>query len=145
MHRQRDLHLGLQVGGLIADEVGLEGDLVVVLGVHEMKAVAVLVQKLMLAVLDIGAFDLLGGLVALGDLYPVADPAHVHLGGRGSFAGMEAFGVEDDVEFVVDFDDIAFAKRAGDDFHGWSSSLRVGAEAGSEGKAPRSTALSARN
>jgi hypothetical protein len=31
---------------------------------------------------------------------------------------METFGIQDDVEFtVVEFEDIAFAKRAGDDFH----------------------------
>jgi hypothetical protein len=36
---------------------------------------------------------------------------------------MEAFGVENDVELIVEFDDIAFAQRAGDDFHGWSSSV----------------------
>ena len=81
----------------------------------------------MLAVLHVGALDLLGGLVALRRLHAVADPAHVDLGGRRALAGMEAFGVEHDVELAVEFDDIAFAERAGDDFHGESSSMVGGA------------------
>jgi hypothetical protein len=32
---------------------------------------------------------------------------------------MEAFGVEDDVELAVDFDDIALPERASDDSHGF--------------------------
>jgi hypothetical protein len=31
---------------------------------------------------------------------------------------VEAFGAEDDIELAVEFDDIAFAERAGDDSHG---------------------------
>jgi hypothetical protein len=31
---------------------------------------------------------------------------------------VEAFGVENDVELAVEIDDIAFAKRTGDDFQG---------------------------
>ena len=77
----------------------------------------------MLAILHVSAFDLFGRLVALGHLYAVADPAHVDLGRRGALAGMEAFGVENDVELVVEFDDIALAKRAGDDFHGGFPSI----------------------
>ena len=37
-------HAFLKVGGLVADDIGLQGDLVVGLVVHEMKAVAVLVK-----------------------------------------------------------------------------------------------------
>ena len=67
-----------------------------------MEAVAVLIEELVLAVLHMGALDLLGGLVALRGLYPVADPAHVDLGGRRALAGMEAFSVENDIELAVD-------------------------------------------
>src|SRR5262249_47266022 len=88
-----------------------------------MKAVAVLIEILMLPIFHIGAFDLLGRLEPLRDLYAVADAAHVDLGGRGPFARMEAFRVEDDVELAVEFDDIALAERAGDDFHGDISSV----------------------
>ena len=56
---------------------------------------------------------------------------------------MEAFGVEDDVELAVDFDDIALAERAGDDFHGWSSSVAAGRRAALR-PGPRFT-LSGRN
>jgi hypothetical protein len=31
---------------------------------------------------------------------------------------MEALGVEHDIELAVDFQDVALAERAGDDFHG---------------------------
>ena len=88
-----------------------------------MEAVAVLVEELEVAVLDIGAFDLLGGLVALRHLYAVADPAHVHLGGGGALARMKAFGIEDDIELAVDLDDIALAERTGDNLHGRCSSF----------------------
>ena len=94
-------------------------DLIVGLHVHEMEAVAVLVHVLVLAVLDEGALDLFGGLVALRQLDPVGNTAHVHLGRRGALAGMDILGSDDDSELAVDFDDIAFAERAGDDFHGF--------------------------
>src|SRR5262245_17500212 len=71
----------------------------------------------MLAILHIGPLDLLGGLVTLGDLNAVAEAAHVDLGRRGSLAGMEALGVQNDVELAVDLDDIALTERAGDDSH----------------------------
>ena len=71
----------------------------------------------MLAVLDEGALDLLGGPVALGDLHPVGDPAHVELGHRRALAGMDVLGRQDDVELAVDVDDVALAERAGDDLH----------------------------
>src|SRR5256885_13761578 len=82
-----------------------------------MEAVRILEDVLVLAILDKGALDLLGGLVALRDLYAIADPAHVDLGGRGALARMEAFGGQNHVELAVHFHDIALAERAGDDFH----------------------------
>jgi hypothetical protein len=87
------------------------------------EALAVLIEELVLAILHEGPLDLVGGLVALGGFDAVADPAHVHLGGRGALAGVEALGIEDDVELAVDFDDIALAERTGDDLHGCSSSI----------------------
>src|SRR6185503_9514433 len=93
-----------------------------------MEAVAILVEELMLALLHGGTLDLLGGRVALLRLYAVADPAHVNLGGRRTFARMEALGVEHDVELVIEFDDIALAERRGDDFHDGSSIVCGGAE-----------------
>ena len=67
-------------------------DLVVVLRVHEVVALAVLVEEAVLPVLDEGALDLLGGAVALGDLHAVGDAAHVDLGHRRALAGMNVFG-----------------------------------------------------
>ena len=115
----RHFHLRLQIGGLVADDVGRQRDLVVAFHVHEMEAVAVLVEVLVLAVLDEGALDLFGGLVAQRDLHAVGDPAHVDLGHRRALAGMDVLGRHDDAELAVDFDDIAFSERAGDDFHGF--------------------------
>ena len=68
-------------------------------------------------VLDVGALDLVGRLVALGRFHAIRQAAHVDLRGRRAFAGVEAFRVENDVELAVEIDDIAFAKRTGDDFH----------------------------
>ena len=82
-----------------------------------MEAFAVVVEELMLAVLDMGALDLLGGLVALRGLHAVADAAHVDLGGRRALAGMEALGGQDDVELAVDIKNIALADGAGDNLH----------------------------
>ena len=95
---------------MVADDVGLQGDLVVGLVVHEMEAVAVLVEVGIFHVLDMGALDLVGGLVAHLGLHAVGNPAHIDLGGGGALAGMKIFRVEDDIELAVEIDDIAFAE-----------------------------------
>ena len=86
--------LVLQIGRLVADEVVLQRHLVVALRVHEMVALAVVVDELVLAVLDEGALDLVGGAKPLRHLHPVADAAHVHLGHRRAFAGVDVLGGE---------------------------------------------------
>ena len=98
-----------------------------------MEAFAVVVEELIVPILDMGALDLLGGLVALRGLHAVADPAHVDLGGRCAFAGMEAFRSEHDVELAVDLKDIALADGAGDNFHG---SCFLGWAKGMQGSRP---------
>src|SRR5262249_43725307 len=123
VHGEHDLHFRLEIGGLVADDVGGQRHLVGGLRVYRMEAGACLVQVLMLAILHVGAFDLLGRLEALRHLYAVADAAHVDLRGGGALAGMEAFGIEDGIELALEFDDIALAERAGDDFHGEFSSI----------------------
>src|SRR3954470_2665190 len=92
-----------------------------------MEAFAVLVEELMLAVLDMGALDLLGGLVGLLGFHAVADPAHVDLGGRRALAGMEALCIHDDIELAVDIQDVALAERTGDNLHRRYSFLAFGA------------------
>src|SRR5262245_43172022 len=84
-------------------------------------AVAVAVEILKLAILDVGALDLLGRLVALRGLHAVRDAAHVDLRRRGALAGMEAGGDENGVELAVDFENVALADGAGDNLHRWSS------------------------
>ena len=72
----------------------------------------------MLAVLDIGRLDLLGRAVALRHLHAVRNAAHVELRHRRAFSRMDVLGEKDDIELAVLVDDIAFAKRTGDDLHG---------------------------
>ena len=112
-----DLHAFLQIGGHVADDIRLQRDLVVGLVVHEMEAVAVLIEVGIFHFLDMGAFDLIGGLVAHLGLHAVGNPAHIDLGGGGALAGMKTFRVEDDIELAVDIDDIAFAELTSDDLH----------------------------
>ncbi len=91
-------------------------DLIVGLGVHEVEAVGVFVEVVEVVVLDGRLFDLVGGLVALGNLHPVADPAHFDLADRRSLAGMDVLGGQDHVKLAVLLDDVALANRTGDDF-----------------------------
>ena len=86
-------------------------DLIVALRVHEVEALAVLVEEGVLAVLHEGALDLLGGAVALGDLHAVGDAAHVELGHRRALAGMDVLRRQDDIELAVEIDDVALAER----------------------------------
>jgi hypothetical protein len=90
-------------------------DLVIVLGVHEMKAVSILIEICEIAFLDGRLLDLIGGLVALGDLYPVADSTHFDLADRGALAGMDVFGADDNVKLAILLDDVPLANRTGDD------------------------------
>jgi hypothetical protein len=108
--REHHGHAFLQVGGLFADDVVRDHDLVVGLRVHEVGALAVLVEEGVLPVLHEGALDLLGGAVALRHLHAVRDAAHVELGHRGALAGVDVLGRQDDVEPAVDIDDVALAE-----------------------------------
>src|SRR5256885_6741466 len=117
MHAELHLHLRLQIRSLIANHVVLQRDLIVVFGVHEVIAVAVMIEELVLALLDHRALDLLGGLVALLGLHAVADAAHVDLRRRRALAGKEAFGVQDDVKPSLNIKNIALADGTGDDSH----------------------------
>src|SRR3984957_14742123 len=84
-----------------------------------MEAFGVLVHELVFVVLDKGALDLIGGLEAQRHLHAIGNAAHIHLGHRCALAGMDALDGDNDPEFAVYFDDIAFSQRAGDDFHGF--------------------------
>lgn len=79
-------------------------------------------------IFDVGPLDLVGRLVPLRGLHAVGNPAHIDLGGRGPFAGMEIFRGEDDIKLAVHVDDIAFAELTGDDFH--AKNPRIGGRLG---------------
>ncbi len=111
-------HAFLQIGGLFADHIGRHAHLIVGVGVHEVEAVTVLKQVIVVVVLDKGALDLFGGLVTIGGLHAVGNAAHVDLCRRRALAGVEAFGGQHDIELaVLSLENIAFADGAGDDFH----------------------------
>ena len=117
MHGDGDDHAFLKVLVVVADNVGRNLDLLVVLLVHEVEAFAVLVEVRIFVILDMGALDLVGRLVALRGLHAVGHPAHIDLRGGRALARMEVFRGEDDIELAVDVDDVALAELAGDDFH----------------------------
>ena len=64
----------------------------------------------MLTVFHMGAFDLLGGLVALRHLHAVADPAHVDLGNWGTLPGVDALRENYNIELAVNLDGIALRR-----------------------------------
>ncbi len=118
-HREHADHAFLQVDRLVAEHLVRHDDLVVALLVHERVAVGILVEIREVRILDEGALDLLGRLVAVGRLHAVGEPAHVDLRRRRALAGMEALGGEHDIELaVLALDDVALADGTGDDFHG---------------------------
>jgi hypothetical protein len=116
VRRQDDGHVFLQIGAQIADHVLAGDQLVVAFRIHEVIALAVLVQEGVVALVDEGALDLLGRAVAFRHLHPVRNAAHVQLGDRRTLAGVDVFGVEDHVELAVHIDDGTLPQRAGGDF-----------------------------
>src|SRR5438046_10069121 len=84
-----------------------------ILRIHEHVLIAILVEIVVGLGLDESPLDGIGRLEALGNLDPVGDPPHVDLRRRRAFAGMEAFGLEHDIELsVAMLDDIALAQSA---------------------------------
>jgi hypothetical protein len=81
------------------------------------EAFAILIKERVLAVLDMGALDLLGGAVALGHLHAVGNAAHVELGDGRALAGMDVLGGQDHVELAVLVDDVAFTEGTGNYLH----------------------------
>ena len=116
VQRQLHGHVLLQIGRGRADDFLGDLDLIVGLGIHEVEAVGIFVEVVEIVILDGRLLDLVGGLVALRNLHAVADPAHFDLADRGSLAGMDVFGGQDDVKLAVLLDDVALADRTGDDF-----------------------------
>ena len=88
------------------------------------EALVVLVEVVVGLLLEVGALDLLGGAVALGDLHAVGDAAHVEMGDRRALAGVDVLGLHDDAQLAVDVEHVAFAHRACDNLH-HRRSLRI--------------------
>ena len=110
-------HALLEIFLVIPDHVGRHLHLVESLLVHEMEAVAILIEVAEFVVFDMGTFDLVGGLVAPLGLHAVRNAAHIDLGRGSALAGMKIFRVKDDVELAVEIDDIPLAERRSDDLH----------------------------
>src|SRR4051794_13633963 len=115
---QRKLHghIFLQVRRGRTDHIFRNPHLVVVLRVHEVKAIGIFVQIVEVVILDGRFLNLIGGLVAFGNLHAVADAAHFDLADRCALAGMDILGGQHDVKFAVLFNDVALANRTGDYF-----------------------------
>src|SRR5215467_12093124 len=105
----------MQIGRGASHDILGDLDLVVGLGVHEVEAVAIFIEIGEIALLDGRLLDLVSGLIALGDLYPVADSTHFDLADGRSLAGMDVLGADDDIKLAVLIDDVALANRTCDD------------------------------
>jgi len=115
---QRDLafHAFLQESCLVADQVGIQMNLLETLGVHEDIVIAILIEIAVGDRLDESSLHGVGGLVADGCLDPVRDAPHVDGCRRRALAGVHAFSLEDDIELaILMLDDIALAGAACDD------------------------------
>src|SRR5260370_114281 len=91
-------------------------ELIVGVGIHEVEAVGVFIEIVEVVILDGRLLDLVGGLVALGNFYAVANSAHFDLADRCSLAGVDVLGGENHVKLAVLLDHVALANRTGDDF-----------------------------
>jgi hypothetical protein len=81
-----------------------------------MKAVGILVEIVEVVVLNGRLLDLIRRLVALGNLYSVADTAHFDLADGRPLAGMDVLGGQNHIKLSVLLDDVALANRTGDYF-----------------------------
>ena len=112
-------------------------DLLEGLGLHEVEAHVVLVEVVVGLLLEVGALDLVGGAVALGDLHAVGDAAHVEMRHRRALAGMDVLGLHDDAQLAVDVEHVAFAHRACDNLdHAILRRKRLSAARGAGGGRP---------
>src|SRR5947199_371542 len=88
-------------------------------------------------------FHMFGRLVALSNLYAVAEAAHVILGCGSTLARVKALGIEDDIDFAIDFHDVALAKGAGNHFHDACSLIMAAGNAAFSVVGPHHTDLRA--
>jgi hypothetical protein len=83
-----------------------------------MKAIGIFVKIVEVVILDRGFLDLIGGLVAFGNLYAVADSAHLDLANGRPLAGMDVLSGQNHIKLSILLDDVALANRTGDYFQG---------------------------
>src|SRR5260370_1064382 len=102
--------------GGTADDVLGQLDLIVGVGIDEVEVVGVFIEIVEVVIVNGRLRDLVGGLVALGNFYAVANSAHFDLADRCSLAGVDVLGGENHVKLAVLLDDLALANRTGDDF-----------------------------
>src|SRR5258706_2425565 len=130
MQRKLDGHVFLQIRRGTADDVLGHLDLIVGVGVHEVEAVGVFIEIVEVVILNGRVLDLVGGLVALGNFYAVANSAHFDLADRCSLAGVDVLGGENHVKLAVLLDDVALANRTGDDFQSCFSEFLASDQSG---------------
>src|SRR5262249_12896880 len=113
-------------------------DLIIGLRVHEYEMVAIAIKIGVGALVDEGALEAVGRLVALVYFHSIRDTAHLQLGDRRSLAGMDVLRRQHDIKLAVLLDDVAFADIARDNRnHLQSSNLGWRRIAGEQSAAKR--------
>ncbi len=104
MELHQDQRLGDHVVGVVPEDLGIDVDLVVVLGVHEMERVAVAVEILHLPLVDDRPLDVFFGAELVVRLEAGADVPHLGLDESPLVAGGEMLEVENPEQVVLDLD-----------------------------------------
>src|SRR6266480_1548575 len=122
--------IGQQIARLALEEIGRQRQLLVILLVHEHVAVAVLVQVLHVARVDVGALDLVLGAEALVGLGAGLDVLHLDLHeGAAAAADVDVVGLDDAPDALVPLEQVSGADLDCFDLgHGIYRWLRKGRE-----------------
>ena len=128
-----DVQVLLQVGARVAHLLGRERDLLVALRVHEHELIAVLVDVLHLALLDVGLVERLAG--AEGAVEHATGAQVLQLGAheRAALAGLHVLEVDHHERLAVELDLEAVAEARGIDRHAGLSVKRAGSVAARSG------------
>src|SRR5215475_14329775 len=119
VRRDLDFHAVLQPARLVGIEhVAADGELLVVLLVHERVAVVVLEQEGAVALLDVRLLDHLARAEALLQLVALAQRLGLDRHEGAALAGADVLHLGGDPELAVVVDDIAGADRIDGNFHG---------------------------
>ena len=117
MQLDRDHHAVLQEGGAVADEILLQLELLVGLGVHEHQRLALLVEEGEILLLEPDFFDRLGRAETLVELGAVDQVLQLDLIIGAALAGLDMVALDRRPEAALMLDDIARTDFVAVDFH----------------------------